>query len=82
MTDTGSTIGVTYPPARHLLRSLGYSVEHRPDLTSTATMTVGPHLLEACGEVGTGALATLVDATGGGLAALRSEEHTSELPVT
>jgi uncharacterized protein (TIGR00369 family) len=40
------------------------------DLTSTATMAIGPHLLEACGEVGTGALATLVDATGGGLAAL------------
>jgi uncharacterized protein (TIGR00369 family) len=70
MADAGATIGVTYPPARHVLRSLGYGVEHRPDLTSTAHLSIGPHLLGATGEVATGALATLVDATGGGLAAL------------
>ena len=59
-----------YPPARHLLRSLHYEVEHRPDLTSTARMPVGPHLVGPHGGVEPGALATLVDATGGGLAAL------------
>jgi uncharacterized protein (TIGR00369 family) len=70
MADADATIGVTYPPAHHVLRSLGYGVEHRPDLTSTAHLSVGPHLLGGTGEVATGALATLVDATGGGLAAL------------
>jgi len=70
MADGDATIGTTYPPPRHVLRALGYEVEHRPDLTSTARLTVGPHLLGAAGEVATGALATLVDATGGGLAAL------------
>lgn len=70
MSEPGATIGVTYPPPRHVLRALAYEVEHRPDLTSTARMTVGPHLLGPTGEVEAGALATLVDATGGGLAAL------------
>ena len=62
-------LGVTYPPARHILRALAYEVEHRPDLTSTAQMSVGSHLLDEHGAIETGALATLVDATGGGLAA-------------
>lgn len=70
MADGDATIGTAYPPPRHVLRALGYEVEHRPDLTSTARLTVGPHLLGVAGEVATGALATLVDATGGGLAAL------------
>ncbi|MFM7271939.1 MAG: hotdog fold thioesterase [Actinomycetes bacterium] len=60
----------TYPPDRHLLRSLHYEVEHRPDLTSTARLPVRAHLRSAHGTVEPGALATLVDATGGGLAAL------------
>jgi uncharacterized protein (TIGR00369 family) len=66
---TDATIGVTYPPAHHILRALHYEVEHRPDLTSTARMDVAPHLVGADGAVEPGALATLVDATGGGLAA-------------
>lgn len=70
MAETDATIGDTYPPPHHVLRALGYSVVHRPDLTSTARLPVGPHLLGGSGEVATGALATLVDATGGGLAAL------------
>jgi uncharacterized protein (TIGR00369 family) len=69
MSEVEPVLGVTYPPARHILRALAYEVEHRPDLTSTAHMTVGPHLLDERGAIETGALATLVDATGGGLAA-------------
>lgn len=61
---------VGYPPPRHLLRSLCLEVEHRPDLTSTARMAAAPHLLGPDGAVEPGAIATLVDATGGGLAAL------------
>ena len=60
----------SYPPAKHILRSLRYEVEHRPDFTSTASMEAGPHLRSASGHVEIGALATLADATAGGLAAL------------
>ena len=69
MSDAGPALGIEYPPARHILRALAYEVEHRPDHTSTARTTIGPHLLDADGAVTPGALATLVDATGGGLAA-------------
>lgn len=69
MSDVEPGLGVGYPPPRHILRALGFEVEHRPDLTSTAHITVGPHLRDASGAVATGALTTLVDATGGGLAA-------------
>jgi uncharacterized protein (TIGR00369 family) len=58
-----------YPPARHLLRDLRLEVEHRPDGTSRAWMPVVPALLDDGGGVRAGALATLVDVVGGGLAA-------------
>lgn len=60
----------SYPPPKHLLRSLRYEVEHRPDFTSSASMQVGRHLRTISGNVEIGALATLADATAGGLAAL------------
>lgn len=60
----------SYPPPKHLLRSLRFEVEHRPDFTSSASMRVGSHLRTIYGNVEIGALATLADATGGGLAAL------------
>ncbi|MEI6570593.1 MAG: hotdog domain-containing protein [Actinomycetes bacterium] len=61
---------ISYPPPKHILRSLRYEVEHRPDFTSTASMEAGRHLRSASGNVEIGALATLADATAGGLAAL------------
>ncbi|CAB4950066.1 unannotated protein [freshwater metagenome] len=61
---------ISYPPAKHILRSLRYEVEHRPDFTSTASMEAGPNLRTTSGHVEIGALATLADATAGGLAAL------------
>jgi uncharacterized protein (TIGR00369 family) len=58
-----------YPPAQHLLRDLRLEVEHRPDGTSHAWMPADPALLDDGGTVRAGALATLVDVVGGGLAA-------------
>lgn len=59
-----------YPPAQHVLRDLRLAAEHRPDGTSSAWIPVPE---QVCGESGAplaGVLATLVDAVGGGLAAL------------
>jgi acyl-coenzyme A thioesterase PaaI-like protein len=61
---------ISYPPAKHILRSLRYEVEHRPDFTSTASMEAGPNLRTTSGNIEIGALATLADATAGGLAAI------------
>ena len=58
-----------YPPPRHLLRDLALDVEHRPDGTSHARLPAVPALLDDDGSVRAGALATLVDVIGGGLAA-------------
>ena len=58
-----------YPPDRHLLRDLRLSFEHSDDRTSRASMPVVPELCASDGAVRAGALATLVDVIGGGLAA-------------
>jgi uncharacterized protein (TIGR00369 family) len=63
-------MSTTYPPDRHLLRDLRLSFEHGDDdNTSRAWMPVVPELCAADGSVRAGALATLVDVIGGGLAA-------------
>ena len=61
---------MTYPPDRHLLRDLRLSFDHGDEEnTSRAWMPVVPELCTAGGSVRAGALATLVDVIGGGLAA-------------
>jgi uncharacterized protein (TIGR00369 family) len=62
-------MSTTYPPDRHLLRDLRLSFEHVDDRTSRAWMPVVPELTARDGSVRAGALATLVDVIGGGLAA-------------
>lgn len=59
----------TYPPERHLLRDLRLEFDHSDDATSRAWMPVVPELCTDGGGVRAGALATLVDVIGGGLAA-------------
>lgn len=63
------TLVPDYPPAVHLLRDLRLEVEHGADGSSTAWLPVVPALLDDHGGVRTGALATVVDVIGGGLAA-------------
>jgi uncharacterized protein (TIGR00369 family) len=62
-------MALTYPPDRHLLRDLRLSFERGEDDTSRAWMPVVPELCSDDGAVRAGALATLVDVIGGGLAA-------------
>jgi len=62
-------MSTTYPPDRHLLRDLQLEFEHGEDRTSRAWMPVVTELLGPDGSVRAGALATLVDVIGGGLAA-------------
>src|SRR5215813_7490283 len=59
----------TYPPERHLLRDLRLAFEHQDAGASRAWMPVVPELCADDGSVRAGALATLVDVIGGGLAA-------------
>src|SRR3954451_16711698 len=59
-----------YPPADHLLRDLRFTFEHDADGSrSRAWMPIVPELCTDLGHVRAGALATLVDVIGGGLAA-------------
>jgi uncharacterized protein (TIGR00369 family) len=59
-----------YPPDHHLLRDLRFSFEHESDgRTSRAWMPVTPEICTDLGYARAGALATLVDVIGGGLAA-------------
>jgi uncharacterized protein (TIGR00369 family) len=59
-----------YPPERHLLRDLRFTFEHSPDRTrSRAWMPIVTELCTDQGGARAGALATLVDVIGGGLAA-------------
>ena len=59
-----------YPPDHHLLRDLRFSFEHDADgRRSRAWMPVVPELCTDTGHARIGALATLVDVIGGGLAA-------------
>ena len=60
----------TYPPDEHLLRDLRFSFEHDDDdRRSRAWMPVVAELCTDLGHARAGALATLVDVIGGGLAA-------------
>ena len=67
----------TYPPDRHLLRDLRLEFDHTDDsadpATSRAWMPVVPELCTDSGSVRAGALATLVDVIGGGLAATTAQ---------
>jgi uncharacterized protein (TIGR00369 family) len=62
-------MATTYPPDRHLLRDLRLSFEHEAAGTSRAWIPVVAELTAADGAARAGALATLVDVIGGGLAA-------------
>jgi uncharacterized protein (TIGR00369 family) len=62
-------MATTYPPDRHLLRDLRLSFRHEAAGTSRAWMPVVAELTAADGAARAGALATLVDVIGGGLAA-------------
>jgi uncharacterized protein (TIGR00369 family) len=57
-----------YPPERHLLRDLRLEAEHRPDGTSSAWIPMAPEVLSPSGMPALGAVTTLVDALGGGMA--------------
>jgi uncharacterized protein (TIGR00369 family) len=58
-----------YPPDRHLLRDLRLTFERGDEHSSRAWMPVVPEVCTHDGAVRAGALATLVDVIGGGLAA-------------
>jgi acyl-coenzyme A thioesterase PaaI-like protein len=58
----------SYPPERHLLRDLQLEAEHRPDGTSTAWIPMTPEVQTPSGIPSLGAVTTLVDALGGGMA--------------
>jgi uncharacterized protein (TIGR00369 family) len=57
-----------YPPDRHLLRDLRLESEHRPDGTSTAWIPLPAGARTESGAPLLGAVTTLVDALGGGMA--------------
>jgi uncharacterized protein (TIGR00369 family) len=59
----------SYPPERHLLRDLRFTFDEHADGTSVARLPVVPEVCTDAGSVRAGALATLVDVLGGGLAA-------------
>jgi uncharacterized protein (TIGR00369 family) len=59
-----------YPPDEHMLRDLRFTFDHNPEgRTSRAWMPVVPEICTDQGHARAGALATLVDVIGGGLAA-------------
>ena len=62
-----------YPPPHHVLRDLQLTVEHRPDGTSSAWVPITEHVCSESGAPHAGVLATVVDAVGGGLAALAAK---------
>jgi uncharacterized protein (TIGR00369 family) len=66
-------MALAYPPDRHLLRDLRLQFEHVDNSTSRAWMPVVPELCADDGSVRAGALATLVDVIGGGLAAVAAQ---------
>ena len=63
----------TYPPDRHLLRDLRLQFDRSDAATSTAWLPVVAELCHDAGAVRAGALATLVDVVGGGLAATAAQ---------
>ena len=66
-------MAAAYPPDRHLLRDLRLEFDHSDGSVSRARMPVVPELCTDDGSVRAGALATLVDVIGGGLAATASQ---------
>lgn len=64
---------VAYPPAHHILRDLGLATELGPGLVSRGHIEVDGHLRTGTGLTHAGAIATLVDALGGGLAAVAAQ---------
>lgn len=62
-----------YPPAHHILRDLRLESQTGPGLTATGWIPVPPHLIGPTGFVHPGAVATLVDAVGGGLGAVAAQ---------
>ena len=66
---------LTYPPERHVLRDLRLQFEHGPDGSSHASMPVVAELCGDDGAVRAGALCTLVDVIGGGLAATTAQPN-------
>jgi acyl-coenzyme A thioesterase PaaI-like protein len=60
----------TYPPDRHILRDLAFVTEMGATDAARGWLDVGPHLRTDEGLTHAGAVATLVDALGGGLAAI------------
>src|SRR5258705_13283013 len=74
----------TYPPDRHLLRDLQLEFDHSDGTTSLAWLPVVSELCTDDGSVRAGALATLVDVIGGGLAATTAQPDwiaTADLPL-
>jgi len=63
----------TYPPAHHVLRDLGLATEVGPGLVSRGRIEIDDHLRTGTGVTHAGAIATLVDALGGGLAAVAAQ---------
>jgi uncharacterized protein (TIGR00369 family) len=64
----------SYPPEQHVLRDLRFRFDHDPDgQHSRAWMPVVDELCNDQGSARAGALATLVDVVGGGLAAVAAQ---------
>jgi uncharacterized protein (TIGR00369 family) len=65
-----------YPPDEHVLRDLRFTFEHSVDgRTSRARLPIVPELCTDRGTARAGALATLVDVIGGGLAATAAQPN-------
>ena len=63
----------TYPPEQHVLRDLGLTTELGPGLVTRGEIPIGSELRTPSGVTHAGALATLVDVLGGGLAATAAQ---------
>ena len=65
-----------YPPDEHVLRDLRFTFEHSTDgRTSRAWLPIVPEICTDLGTARAGALATLVDVIGGGLAATAAQPN-------
>ena len=67
---TGDGDPPAYPPDRHILRDLAFTTEMGATDAARGWLEVGPFLRDDDGVTHAGAVATLVDALGGGLAAI------------
>jgi acyl-coenzyme A thioesterase PaaI-like protein len=68
--SSGDGDAPTYPPERHILRDLAFTTEMGATDRARGWLGVGPYLRDQHGITHAGAVATLVDALGGGLAGL------------